>query len=113
MIIRMWRAVASAESAPRYVEFFRGTVEPELRKLGGFLGAVVLESPRDSGGAAVVDVVVQTRWTSMDAVKSFAGNHPSVAVIEPAAQRLLLEFDRHVVHFTVVHESSTATGTAA
>jgi heme-degrading monooxygenase HmoA len=49
--------------------------------------------------------VVLTLWDSMDAVRRFAGPDPDKAVVEPAAQAVLTEFDQSVTHFEIVHHS--------
>ena len=47
---------------------------------------------------AVAELVVVTRWTSVDAIRAFAGDEIDVAVVEPAARAVLADFDRRVRH---------------
>ncbi len=41
-------------------------------------------------------------WTSMEAVKSFAGDNVENAVVEPTARAVLLTFDTTVQHSTIL-----------
>ena len=45
-----------------------------------------------------VEVVVETEWDSMGAVRGFAGDTPEVAVVEPEARAVLARWDEHVTH---------------
>jgi heme-degrading monooxygenase HmoA len=98
MIQRSWRARATAAGAHEYAEHLTGTVLPKLRELDGFVGLVL--SRRRQGDD--VQLVVQTYWTSMEAIHGFAGLTPEVAVVEPAAEAALLSFDSHVEHHDVL-----------
>lgn len=100
MIVRSWRGRAAKGNAA-YVEHFRRTVLPELRKIEGFLGASLLREER----AADVEFLVLTRWASMDAVRAFAGSDVTRAVVEPAAIVALGDYDRTVHHYKVVEGS--------
>ncbi len=94
----MWSARATATGASRYVDYFRAQVLPELTAIAGYKGASVLRRERGSD----VEVVVITRWASMDAIRAFAGDTVDTAVVHAAAAALLTDFDKHVTHHTVV-----------
>ena len=98
-VLRVWRGAARPSDVTTYLAHFRDRVEPALCALAGFRGAEVLTRP----AGALVEIVVQTRWTSLDAVKAFAGSDPDVAVVEPEAVAMLAEHDPFVRHFTVAH----------
>jgi heme-degrading monooxygenase HmoA len=49
-----------------------------------------------------VEFIVLTFWESLEAISKFAGEDAEVAVIAPAAQPLLREYDPRVKHFEVV-----------
>ena len=97
-VVRVWRATASSNNVPAYLMHFRANVEPVLRELDGFRGAEVLTRPVGDG----VEIVVQTRWSSLAAVSAFAGLDLEVAVVDPEAAAVLTEHDSFVRHFTVV-----------
>lgn len=98
MILRMWRALATADKADDYVQHATRKVFPALRAIEGHRGAYLLR--RDLGGA--VELVVLTLWESMEAVRKFAGAEPEKAVVEPAARAMLTSFNDTVTHFEVV-----------
>jgi heme-degrading monooxygenase HmoA len=98
MIVRMWGARATRENLPRYTEFFRRHVLPELERLPGFVDASVLAG---DGADSPIEIVVLTRWESMDAVRGFAREDVGAAVVQPEAAALLLDFDQRVRHFTI------------
>jgi len=96
VIARRWRGWADGPAnAAAYVAHFEGTVRPQLERTDGFIGAT-LERVEDDGGRT--EVVVVTRWASMDAVRAFAGDEVDVAVVEPEARAVLSDFDRRVRH---------------
>jgi heme-degrading monooxygenase HmoA len=102
MIVRTWRGRASSVNAPAYVRHFQGNVLPELRGIAGFRGALLL---RDQRGEEV-EFFVLTKWASMDAVRSFAGDDVERAVVEPEGVAALTSFDPNVRHYEVVDEIS-------
>jgi heme-degrading monooxygenase HmoA len=104
MIVRTWRACTSLSNQPMYVEHFEKNVIPELREIKGFLGASLLR--RNLSGE--VEVFVLTKWTSMDAIRMFAGSDVEKAVVAPEAAAVLIEYDRTVSHYEVVHEVNPA-----
>ena len=101
MILRVWRAVATAENAPAYRRHLETSVLPELKKLSGFEGLTLCQKARRDG----VEVMVMSRWRSMDAIKAFAGQKPDQAVVEPAARAVLTELDDFVSHYVVTLEA--------
>ena len=101
MIVRSWRARASRDKAPLYVEHARSRVFPEIAAIAGHKGALVLSRDADSG----VEIVVLTFWASMQAITAFAGADPDRAVVEPEAEAVLLDYDRTVQHYEVATAS--------
>jgi heme-degrading monooxygenase HmoA len=99
MIVREWRGLAKKEREADYLDHFRGEVLPILRQLAGFSGATVLRRQSVDG----VHITVLTRWTSMDAIRSFAGEHLEVAVVAQAAQSCFHSYDHTVSHYEVVY----------
>ncbi|WP_182877849.1 antibiotic biosynthesis monooxygenase family protein [Microbispora sp. H10670] len=97
MIARIWRASATPEGADGYERHFTEAVLPSLRGMAGHRGAYLLR--RDTDGR--VEIEVMTLWDSMDAIRRFSGEDPATAVVEPAAQAVLLGYDTTVTHHTV------------
>jgi heme-degrading monooxygenase HmoA len=104
MIVRSWTARATPENAERYMHHFRDAVAPALDALAGFLGASVLQRTDTSSGEPRIEIVVLTRWQTMDAVRAFAGDRVDAAVIEPAAAAVLEHYDHEVIHYSVAYD---------
>ena len=100
MIVRSWRGRARSSNASAYIEFFKRKVLPILRGIDGFAGVSLLRQSRSNE----VEFLVLTRWTSLGAIRAFAGDDIRKAVVEPEAAALLASFDRSVEHFEVAEE---------
>jgi heme-degrading monooxygenase HmoA len=101
MIVREWRARTTRARAAEYPRHFRKVVIPKLRKIPGFLGALLIKRQ----GGEWVEFVVLTRWSSMEAIRAFAGTDPQKASLEPGARDALTEFDHTVKHYEVLEET--------
>jgi heme-degrading monooxygenase HmoA len=108
LIVRTWGARTTTDNVAAYVRHFRCSLAPELETLPGFSGAEILQ--RAAGTESEVEIVVVTRWTSMDAVRGFAGDDVDAAVVEPAAVAVLTSYDRRVKHYAVVDVPTTDGG---
>jgi heme-degrading monooxygenase HmoA len=97
MIVRRFRAKATAKNAKAYAVFFRDTLTPQLKQIPGHRGAVVLSEERKKN----TRITVLTFWESMDSIRRFAGANPTVAVIEPEIKPLLDSWDDTVTHLDV------------
>jgi heme-degrading monooxygenase HmoA len=104
VILRIWKARAKSRNVDAYVRHFRELVVPSLTKLPGFLGATVAQRSMSEGAEADVEIVVVSRWESLDAIRAFAGSDIGVAVVEPAAAAALESYDRHVEHLTTIYD---------
>jgi heme-degrading monooxygenase HmoA len=102
MIVRSWSARLEARRVAAYLAHLERSVKPGLASLPGFLGITVMSRGVSDTGDGMREVVVQTRWTSLDAVRAFAGDDISAAVVEPAAAALLTDYDRRVLHYEVI-----------
>ncbi len=96
MIARRWRGWAGGPAgADAYVAHFERAVRPALEATGGFVDATVERVEQDDGRT---EIVVVTRWDSLDAVRAFAGEDVELAVVEPEARAVLDDFDARVRH---------------
>jgi len=100
MIIREWRGRADAARTEAYAAHFRTVVLPNLQRVAGFAGACLCQ--RRLG--FTVEILVLTRWRSMEALRGFAGATVEKAVVEPGAAAALIDFDAVVQHYEVVEE---------
>lgn len=96
-IVRHWSAHATEAQLPKYLEHFSKNVLPELGRVDGFLGVTV--STRRAEREA--EIFVETIWSSLDAIRGFAGADLEAAVVAPEAAALLKDYDRRVRHFQV------------
>jgi mannose-6-phosphate isomerase-like protein (cupin superfamily) len=96
VIARRWRGWASDRAgADAYESHFSGSVRPALEATDGFVDAS-LERVEEADGR--VEIVVVTRWESIDAIRAFAGEDIEAAVVEPEARAALADFDARVRH---------------
>jgi heme-degrading monooxygenase HmoA len=100
MILRTWHGCTAPGNALAYVQHLQSNVLPELRTIPGFRGALLSREDR----ASDVEFFVQTKWSSMEAIRSFAGDDVGRAVVEPEAVAVLTSFDATVRHYDVVDE---------
>jgi heme-degrading monooxygenase HmoA len=98
MIARHWRGVAHPGRARGYEEHLRAETFPSLKRIPGFVDASILRRTIDSG----VEFLIVTRWQSMDAIRQFAGADPEAAVVPPAVEAMMVDYDRRVTHYEVV-----------
>jgi heme-degrading monooxygenase HmoA len=98
MIERLWSGRTTRDGAAAYTDHFRRVVVPELTAIPGYRGARLLEREQDGG----VEVVVVTRWQSIDAIRAFAGDEFDRAVVHEEAAALFSDYDHKVKHFDVV-----------
>lgn len=98
MISRHWRGLARASRAGDYVAHLRQETLPQLRRIAGFIDVTILRRNADPG----VEFVVVTRWTSMAAIRKFAGDDLVTAVVPPPVREMMIEYDKAVRHYEVV-----------
>jgi len=105
LTVRTWSATASSAGAGEYSRYFAGTLLPQLRELPGFAGAYLLRRDLDQDGTA--ELTAHTFWNSREAIRAFAGDDITIAIVEPQAQAMLLDFDRTATHRSVVADART------
>jgi heme-degrading monooxygenase HmoA len=102
VIVRRWSARLESGNVQAYIAHLDHAVKPALAALPGFIEAIVLERSVEESTPPRSEVVVETRWESLDAIRAFAGEDISAAVVEPAAARLFAEYDHRVIHYDVI-----------
>jgi heme-degrading monooxygenase HmoA len=98
VIARIWHGWTAPENADAYEEFLRTKMFPSIHSVPGYLSADLLRSD-DAGAVAFVTI---TRFESLAAVRTFAGDDYERAVVEPEARRLLARFDERSEHYEIV-----------
>ena len=104
MILRVWRARSVGAGVARYRCHFENSVLPELEALSGFQGATL--SQRPVGDA--VELKVETRWASLDAIRTFAGEDIETAIVAAEAREVLIDYDERVAHYEIIAEAHGA-----
>lgn len=98
MIARYWRGWTTRENAGEYEDLLRSEILPGIHRVKGYRGAYLLRRQIDDG----VEFATLTLWDSIDAVREFAGEDQEVAVVPPAARRLLSRFDERSAHYEIL-----------
>jgi heme-degrading monooxygenase HmoA len=98
-------AYAKPENARAYRDHLSAAVLPKLEKVPGFLGLELCEAQQRGNQGTRVELLVITRWESMDAIKAFTGPETDRAVVEPAARAVLEDYDDFAFHYTVTLEA--------
>ena len=98
MVERVWSARTTREGAVSYAAYFQRVVLPELAAVPGYRGARLLQ--RNIRG--IVEIVVATRWESLDVIRGFAGDDTERAVVHEEAAALFSDYDQTVRHFDIV-----------
>jgi heme-degrading monooxygenase HmoA len=97
-IVRIWRGLARPEEADNYVRHLEHETFPQLSEIDGYVSASILRRDTPRG----VEFLVTTRWRSMEAIRQFAGETVQVAVVPPAVQAMMVEYDAAVAHYQIV-----------
>jgi heme-degrading monooxygenase HmoA len=97
MIARMWHGWTKPADADSYENLLRNKMFPGMRRIKGFEGAYLL---RRAAGEEVEFVTV-TLFTSLEAVRRFAGDDYQSAVLHPQAHALLSRYDLKSAHYEI------------
>jgi heme-degrading monooxygenase HmoA len=98
MISRSWRGLAKAQESDAYIQHLQNDTFPRLALIPGFVSASILRRPMPTG----IEFVIVTTWRTMDAIRQFAGDLADMAVVPPAVQEMMVEYDAHVTHHEIV-----------
>jgi heme-degrading monooxygenase HmoA len=98
MIARTWHGRVMTPKADAYLAHLKRTGLSEFRSTPGNMGVYVLR--RDEGG--ITHFMVTTLWSSMDAIRSFAGQDIDRARYYAQDDEYLLEREPMVLHYDVL-----------
>ena len=105
MIARLWRGwAASTEAADQYETVLRTEFLPSTHAIEGYRGAAVL---RRTVGSEVEFTTI-TRFDSIAAIRTFAGEDAEAAHVAPRGRALLSHFEDRCQHFDLVIEDQPA-----
>jgi heme-degrading monooxygenase HmoA len=99
MICRIWHGWTTRANAEAYEHLLRSEIFHGIaaRGLPGYRGIELLRHE----GPEEIEFVTLMWFDSLEAVRQFAGAAYEVAVVPPAAQRLLSRFDATSAHYEV------------
>lgn len=95
-IMREWRGVIRRSQRDEYVEYIRQTGLDDYRATAGNLGAAIAVRDLDDERT---EVITLSWWTSVDAIRAFAGADIDLARYYPKDDEYLLERPRTVQHY--------------
>jgi len=88
----------SANNAPKYRQHFEKQILPKLCEIAGYVSADLISS----AGSDEVEIIVTTRWQSMDAIRAFAGADVESAVVADEMKPLFIQWQRCVRHYELL-----------
>ena len=50
------------------------------------------------------EFLIITVWESEEAIRQFAGDTPTLAVVPPVAQEMMIEYEEHATHYEIATE---------
>jgi heme-degrading monooxygenase HmoA len=103
-IARHWTGVTSKEMASAYIRHLQNDTFKQLILIKGFIKASILQRHVDAG----VEFLIVTEWENMEAIKTFAGSNPDIAVVPKIAQDMMMRFDKVVRHYEIMSEVNTS-----
>jgi heme-degrading monooxygenase HmoA len=102
LIARIWHGMTEVSTADEYLRFLRMRSIPDYKSVPGNEGAFVLR--RIEGDRAHFMTI--SFWSSIDAVRCFAGDDIEKAKYYPEDSQFLLEFEPSVTHFDTYSNES-------
>ncbi|WP_443747184.1 hypothetical protein [Asticcacaulis solisilvae] len=102
-ILRRWAGRIRTTDADAYRDYIAGTGGSDYTGTPGNLGYRMLMRALDDG---TTEVVTESLWVSLDAIRAFAGNDISIARYYPEDDRFLLERPEHVAHYRIVDSAN-------
>ena len=97
MIVRTWHGRTRQSDADAYESFMKFRAAPDYGSVDGL--QQLFFTRRDDGN--VSHFLLVTIWDSIESVKKFAGENPSVAKYYPEDDEFLLEKEAHSLNHQV------------
>ncbi len=104
MISRTWHGVVPREKADAYYEYLQATGIADYRAVAGNRGVFVLRRDAD----AITHFTIVTLWSSLEAIREFAGDDVTAARYYAEDRSFLLELEPRVTHDHVLFASYDA-----
>jgi heme-degrading monooxygenase HmoA len=104
VIARLWHGWTLDADADEYERMLIAEILPGIGRISGYRGAYLL---RRAAGSEVEFATI-TLWDSLDAVREFAGEDWTRAVIAQGAGPLLTRFDERSTHYDTILEPAAS-----
>lgn len=101
-IIRTWKGWTTIKNAPIYSEMLINEVFPAVKKKGVDGLEKVSISVKNKSDEVEFFLVLQ--FESLEAVKTFAGEHYEIAYIPENAKKVLSRYDEKAEHYEFIEE---------
>lgn len=99
-IMRLWHGEVSLEKADAYEKFMIERAAPDYGSVEGLKKLYFQRRDEDSKA----HFLLVTIWTSMDAIKKFAGENPELAKYYPEDDDFLLSKEKHSTMYDIFYE---------
>ncbi len=99
-IMRLWHGEVSLEKADAYEKFMIERAAPDYGSVEGLEKLYFQRRDEDSKA----HFLLVTIWTSMDAIKKFAGENPELAKYYPEDDDFLLSKEKHSTMYDIFYE---------
>ncbi len=100
MIARIWHGWTTKNNAEKYENLLKSEILPEIaaENVRGYQGIELLRRPLGDE----VEFVTIMRFTSLEAVKEFAGENYTQCYVPRSAREVLSRFDEHSQHYELL-----------
>lgn len=95
MIARIWHGFTSISDADEYESMLRKDVLPGIGRVTGYYGAQLMRKNMETE----VEFITITFFDGLEAIKAFAGDDFTKAVIHKEAGKLLTHYDERSAHY--------------
>lgn len=104
MIVRIWHGWTKPENADIYEAMLKSEIFVGIqgRAIPGYRGIRLLRRPVEGE----VEFITIMDFDSIDAVREFAGEDYTTAVVPPKARAVLAHFDAHSQHYELREEQT-------
>jgi len=102
MIVRMWRGKVRKDLKSEYVAYLNQTGLADYGKVEGNQDVYLLCQDMEEN----VEFLTMTFWSSIDAIKKFAGEDYKKARYYPEDEKFLLNFSETAEHFEVLYDGA-------
>jgi heme-degrading monooxygenase HmoA len=99
IILRRWSARFRTADEAEYLAYVMRTGAEDYKKVAGNLGHQIVMRTLGDG---VSEITTLSWWRDMEALRSFAGEQPDIAVYYPEDGRYLIDRPKYVEHYRVL-----------